>query len=309
MQRRAFFRFASTGSAALAGAGWAWTGAAQQVTPRELRPGKTDPFVNSEDGTKLFVHDWGSGRPILFLSAWTLQSNVWGGHMATLIDRGFRCVALDRRGHGRSEAPSFGYDLDTLADDVAAVIEQKRLKDAVLVAHSMGSVEAVRYCVRHGMDRVAQLILAAPVTPSPVRARDNPDGIPIEAIHAQRDAVIASFPKWISENEAPFFTPETDSETRRWIKNMMLSVSVPAAVACSNTMVVSDTQGDLRKITKPTLIVQGDMDASAPLSLTGARAARLIQNCKLIVYPGAPHALILTHKDRFIADLLEFVQG
>jgi pimeloyl-ACP methyl ester carboxylesterase len=309
MQRRAFIKIASTSGAALAGTGLAWTGAAQQTTPREPRPGRTGPYVNSEDGTKLFVHDWGSGRTILFLSASTLQSNVWGGHIATLIDRGFRCVALDRRGHGRSEAPSYGYDLDTLADDVAAAIEQKNLKDVILVAHSMGAAEAVRYCARHGMDRVARLMLAAPVTPSPMQAPDNPDGIPIGAIQAQRDAVAASFPAWISENEAPFFVPETDSETRRWIKNMILSVSVPVAVACSKTMVASDTRGDLGKITKPTLIVHGDKDASAPLSLTGARAARLIANCKLIVYPGAPHALILTHKERFIADLLAFAQG
>jgi pimeloyl-ACP methyl ester carboxylesterase len=257
----------------------------------------------------LFVHDWGAGRPILFLSAWTLQSNVWGSHIATLIDRGFRCVALDRRGHGRSEAPSYGYDLNTLADDVAAVIEQKNLKDVILVAHSMGSAEAVRYCARHGMGRVTRLMLAAPVTPSPMQAPDNPDGVPIEAIQAQRDAVTASFPAWISANEAPFFTPETDSETRRWIKNMMLSVSVPVANACSKTMVTSDTRGDLGKITRPTLIVHGDKDASAPLSLTGAKAARLIPDCKLTVYPGAPHALILTHKERFIADLLAFAQG
>src|SRR5258708_6329582 len=118
MKRRAFIKIASTSSAALAGTGLAWTGAAQQAPPREQRPGKTGPYVNSEDGTRLFVQDWGSGRPILFLSAGSLQSNVWGGHIATLIDRGFRRVALDRRGHGRSEAPSFGYDLDTLADDV-----------------------------------------------------------------------------------------------------------------------------------------------------------------------------------------------
>jgi non-heme chloroperoxidase len=309
MQRRAFIKFASTGSAALAGTGLAWTGTAQQANLREPRPGKTVPYVTSEDGTRLFVHDWGAGRPILFLSAWTLQSNVWGSHIATLTDRGFRCVALDRRGHGRSEAPSYGYDLNTLADDVGAVIEQKSLKDVTLVAHSMGSAEAVRYCARHGMDRVTRLMLAAPVTPSPMQGPDNPDGVPIEAIQAQRDAVTASFPAWISENEAPFFTPETDSETRRWIKNMMLSVSVPVAIACSKTMVASDTRGDLGKITRPTLIVHGDKDASAPLSLTGAKAARLIPDCKLTVYPGAPHALILTHKERFLADLLAFAQG
>ena len=310
MQRRAFIKFASTVSAVLAGgAGLARTGAAQQATAHKPRLDNTGPYVNSEDGTKLFVHDWGSGRTILFLSAWTLQSNVWGGHIATLVDRGFRCVALDRRGHGRSEAPSNGYDLDTLADDVAAVIEQKNLEDVILVAHSMGSAEAVRYCARRGMDRVARLILAAPVTPSPLQASDNPNGVPIEAIQAQRDAVTANFPAWISENEAPFFVPETDSETRRWIKNMMLSVSVPVAVACSKTMVASDTRRDLEKITKPTLIVHGDKDASAPLSLTGARAAKIIPNCKLIVYQGAPHALILTHKERFIADLLAFAQG
>jgi pimeloyl-ACP methyl ester carboxylesterase len=276
----------------------------EMVNPSRL----SSQFVTALDGTKLFVQDWGSGQPIVFLSAWTFNSNVWGSHIAAFTERGFRCIALDRRGHGRSDAPNHGYDADTLAGDVAAVIEQKDLKEVVLVGHSTGSIEAVRYCARHGMDRIEHLLLAAPVTPFITQTPDNPDAVPRAAIEAQHRAIAEDFPKWIAENENPFFTPETVSETRSWIKHMMLSVPLPIALACARSMAVTDTRSDLQKIAKPTLIVHGDKDASAPLPLTGAKTAKLLANCKLIVYHEAPHALILTHRERFIADTLAFIQ-
>jgi non-heme chloroperoxidase len=275
-------------------------------SPSEV--GRRSQFVTTADGTKLFVQDWGSGQPVVFLSAWAFHSNVWGSHIAALTERGFRCLAPDRRGHGRSDAPSQGYDVDTLADDVAAMIEQKDLKGVVLVAHSMGSMEAVRYCARHGMDRIERLLLAAPTTPFITQTPDNPDAVPSAAIEVQNDAIAKDFPKWIAENEKPFFTPETISETRSWIKNMMLSVPLPVALLCGRNMAATDTRADLQKILKPTLIIHGDKDASAPLPLTGAKTAKLITNSKLTVYPGAPHAIILTHRERFIADTLAFIQ-
>ncbi|HLJ91424.1 MAG TPA: alpha/beta hydrolase [Candidatus Angelobacter sp.] len=264
--------------------------------------------ITTKDGVDLFVQDWGSGQPIVFLSAWAFNSNVWGSHMAAFTEHGYRCVAPDRRGHGRSDVPNHGYDADTLADDVAAVIEQKDLRDVVLVAHSMGSIEAVRYCARHGMDRIARLVLAAPTTPFLTQTADNPDAIPSGAIESQYAAIAGDYPKWIADNEEPFFMSDTVPETRNWIKSMMLSVPLPVALACRRAIAAADTRVDLQKIVKPVLILHGDKDASAPLPLTGAKTAKLIANSRLIVYPGAPHAIILTHRERLLADMLAFIE-
>jgi non-heme chloroperoxidase len=285
------------------------------ATTALLGPGKPEepmmenrsPFVITNDGTKLFVQDWGHGRPLVFLSAWTFHSNVWGSYIAALTARGFRCIAPDRRGHGHSEAPNRGYDLNTLTGDVGTVIEQLDLRDVVLVAHSMGSMEAVRYSAGRGSKRVARLVLAAPVTPFILKTTDNPEGVPTQLIEALDEAIATDFPRWIAENEAPFFTPDTPSETRAWIKSMMLSIPLPVALACRKTISAADLREDVQKIACPTLIVQGDKDVSAPLAITGARTARMIPNCKLLVYPGAPHGIVLTHRQRFLSDLLAFM--
>jgi len=295
----------------------AWGAAAFMRTPSILaqsepnhaqETGKAEPFVTARDGTKLFVQDWGSGRPVVFLSAWTFQSNVWGSHMAALSARGFRCVAPDRRGHGRSDSPSSGYDLDTLVDDLSRMMDQFDLRDAVLVAHSMGAFEAVRYCATRGSNRIARVVLAAPATPFSTRTGDNPEGWPKEAIDAQTQLIARDFPRWIGENEGPFFAPDTSQETRIWIKNMMMSISLPVALSTRAATSTADVRPDLKKIMCPTLVVHGDKDVSAPLAMTGARTAALIPSCKLIVYPNGPHALILTHQERFLSDLLGFIE-
>jgi len=260
----------------------------------------------AHDGTRLFVQDWGSGRPIIFLSAWTFQSNVWGSHIAVLSVRGFRCVAPDRRGHGRSDAPSNGYDLNNLVRDLASVVDQLDLRDAILVAHSMGAFEAVRYCAMSNANRISRLVLVAPATPFSTRTADNPEGWPKEGIEAQSQMIAKDFPRWIGENEGPFFTSDTSADTRTWIKNMMMTVSLPVALATRETAASADVRPDLRRLTCPTLVVHGDKDVSAPLNVTGARTAKLIPNSKLIVYPDAPHGIILTHQERFLADLLAF---
>ena len=277
-----------------------------EAAPSQVGPGPR-PFIVARDGTRLFVQDWGSGHAIIFLSAWTFSSNVWGSHIAALTARGFRCIVPDRRGHGRSDAPSTGYDLDTLVDDLSTIIEQLDLRDAVLVAHSMSAFEATRYCATRGMDRIAGLMLAAPATPFSTRTADNPEGWPKEGIEAQTQVIARDFPRWIGENEGPFFTPETSQDTRTWIKNMMMSVSLPIALATRVSTSTADVRPDLKKITCPTLIVHGDKDVSAPLEMTGARTAKLIPNSKLIVYAGAPHGIILTHQERFLSDLLGFI--
>lgn len=220
-------------------------------------------FVHAKDGTKLYLQDWGSGQPIVFLAAWTFDSSVWGEHIVALTATGNRCIALDRRGHGHSDAPCGGYDLDTLADDVAAVFEQRDLKDAVLVAHSMGTIEAVRYLSRYGAALVQKLVLIAPTTPFLRKTEDNPDAIPIEFIEAQNALIGTDFAKWVIDNEAPFFTQETITETRNWVKATMLRVSLPIALECRRTIATADARTDLAKLQLPTLILHGDQDASA----------------------------------------------
>jgi non-heme chloroperoxidase len=283
--------------------------ATSQSKSTPLASASSRHFVSAKDGGKLFVQDWGIGHPIVLLSAWTFHSNVWGSHIATFNQNGFRCVAPDRRGHGRSDAPSSGYDADTLADDVAAVLDQLNLRDVILVAHSMGSIEAVNYLARHGSDRISKLVLLAPVTPYLLKTDDNPDGVPQTVIEAQYRAIAKDFPGWIADNEAPFFTPQTIAETRNWIKAMMLDVSLPIALACRATIASTDLRLAVARIGRPTLIVHGDQDASAPLPITGAKTARMISGSKLVVIEGAPHCLVLTHQDEVMRQALDFIRA
>jgi len=273
------------------------------ATPRAAR----SSHVTAKDGTSLFVQDWGSGRPVLFLAAWTFNSSIWGHHIVALNARGYRCVAPDRRGHGRSDMPATGYDLDTLTNDVAAVIEQRDLNDVTLVAYSMGSIEAVNYLARHGSDRIARLVLVAPTTPFLMQTADNPDAVPRAAIDEQLAEIAQDYPGWLAANEAPFFMPDTPEATRAWIREMMLTVPLPVALGCRNTIAFADLRAAAAGIDRPTLFVQGDKDASAPFELTGAKTAKLIKRSRLNVYEGAPHALPLTHGARLVSDLLAFM--
>ena len=266
-------------------------------------------YATAKDGTKLFVQDWGSGKPVLLLAAWTFNSGVWGSQIVALNAKGYRCVAPDRRGHGRSDMPMTGYDLDTLTDDVAAVIEQHDLRDVTIVAHSMGSIEAVNYLARHGSERIARLVLVAPTTPFLVQTEDNPDAVPRAMVEAQIAVIAQDFPRWMGENEAPFFMPDTPEATRAWIREMMLSVPLPVALACRKTISFADLRTAAKGIDRPTLIVHGDKDASAPIELTGAKTAGLIRGSRLAVYEGAPHALPLTHGARLTSDLLAFIDA
>jgi non-heme chloroperoxidase len=282
---------------------------AAAVLPVSQISAQSGPFITAKDGTRLFVQQWGSGRPVIFVSAWTLNSDFWGTHLQAMASAGFQAIAFDRRGHGRSDAPSCGYDADMLADDLAVIIESLDVRDIVLVSHSMGSGEVVRYLTRHGSERVARLVFVAPTTPYLVKTEDNPDAVPEEMLDGMLAAVAKNFPEWVRDNEAPFFTAETDSETRAWIKAMMLGVSLPVAITFRHLAGRTDFRPDLKRIEIPTLVLHGDNDASAPLPLTGAKTASLIRGSQLIVYENAPHALPLTHRDRFVADLTAFAKG
>jgi non-heme chloroperoxidase len=277
---------------------------AVHTVPQATRPTR----VTARDGTSLFVQDWGTGRPVVFLAAWTFDASIWGNYIVALNARGYRCVAPDRRGHGRSDMPMTGYDLETLTADVADVIEQRDLYDVTLVAYSMGSIEAVNYLARYGSDRISKLVLLAPTTPFLVQTEDNPDAVPKVAVDAQNEEIARNYPKWLADNEAPFFMPDTPQIVRSWIMEMMLSVPLPVALACRKTISFADLRAAAARIDLPTLIVQGDKDASAPLELTGAKTATLIKGSELKIYEGAPHGLPLTHCERLLADLLAFLE-
>ena len=271
-------------------------------------PATPSPKIRTRDGVALFHQEWGSGKPVLFVHAWALSSAMWTYQIADLGQRGLRCIAFDRRGHGRSDVPGGGYDLDTLADDLAAVIEQLDLHDVALVGMSMGSNEILHYVGRHGTARVSRIALLGPTTPFVLQTADNPYGAP-KTYFEQSWAVWASdFPRWIEDNKRPFFTPETSVQMMDWVAGIMREVPIPVAIATSRGLIATDLRPVLSKIDRPVLIVHGDKDQSAPLEITGRRTADGIRGAVLKVYPGGPHGLFVTHMKQVNADLLAFLQ-
>jgi pimeloyl-ACP methyl ester carboxylesterase len=259
---------------------------------RRLKP----PMIRTADGANLAYTDWGEGgAPVVFVSAWACPSRMWQAQIAALSERGVRCIAFDRRGHGRSPDPGRGYDIDTLADDLGAVLEQLDLTDVTLVGHSMGCAEIIRYLARHGGGRVRRAVLLAPAAPCLTQTADNPYGAPA-AVHEQiRQAWIADFPKWVADNARPFYAPETSPEMVDYGARMLLECPLPVALACNRALTTADLRADCAKVRVPTLVVHGDADASAPLEATGKRVAALIPGARLVVLPGAPHGLFTTH--------------
>lgn len=270
------------------------------------------PFLPTTDNAELFYRDWGDGAPVLFCAAWALSSVAWQYQMIAVADSGRRAVSYDRRGHGRSDDPGRGYDYDTLADDLAAVIDHLDVRGVTLVAHSMGSGEAVRYLTRYGDDRVDRLVLLAPTTPFLLRTPDNPGGVDGEMFAQRRAEWRRDFAAWVAGNEGPYFGEglpgcSVSPLLREWTKSDMLSTTLQAAIDFQRSGAETDFRAELSRLSVPTLIIQGDADASAPLPLTGSPTAAMVPNCRLVVYENAPHGLYLTHRDRLNRDLLAFV--
>ena len=273
----------------------------------DAAPARRHVTIRARDGVRLFHRDWGEGRPVVFVASWALASEMWAYQVAHLSDAGFRCIAFDRRGHGRSDMPAGGYDMDTLADDLAAVIDQLGLKEVDVVSHSMGGAETVRYLARHGTGRVRRIALIAPAGPCLVQTPDNPYGAPRAVLEASIAAWKSDFPKWTRENQAPFFTPSTSQPMQEWLVGQMLATPAPVAVATFRGLMDADVRPDLARIDRPTLILHGDKDASAPLEISGRRFAAGIRGSELKVYEGAPHGLFVTHMDRVNRDLETFL--
>jgi len=281
---------------------------AANAAPAAAAPTNPSPKIRTRDGVTLFHQDWGSGRPVLFVHAWALSSAMWSYQIAELGQRGLRCIAFDRRGHGRSDVPSGGYDLDSLADDLADVIAQLDLHDVALVGMSMGANEILHYLGRHGTGRVSRVALLGPTTPFVLQTADNPFGAPMAFFEQTQAAWASDFPKWIEDNKRPFFTTETSAQMMDWAAGIMRAVPVQVAIATNRGLVTTDLRPVLAKIDRPVLILHGDTDVSAPLEATGRRTAAGIRGAVLKVYPGGPHGLFVTHMKEVNADLLAFLQ-
>jgi non-heme chloroperoxidase len=280
------------------------TGSAQNARSRH----RSAPFVETRDGTLLFLRDWGTGAPVVFLSGWTLPSDSWAYQMAPLAENGLRCIAYDRRGHGRSSDPGAGYDYDTLADDLADVLTALDLRGVTLVAHSMAGGETVRYLSRHGSKRIQRLALIGTTLPSMTKTADNPDGIdPALLEQSRRSVLLKGFPTLLQDNLRPFVVAETSAATLDWVRDMMLQCSLKAAMDLNRALTSTDFRAELPKVTLPTLLIHGDRDVSAPLNITAHKTARLLPSAQTRTYEGAPHGLMLTHAARLNQDLREFI--
>lgn len=266
--------------------------------------------IETADGAELFYRDWGTGQPVVFLSGWTLQSRMWAYQMEPLARAGLRCIAYDRRGHGLSSDPGRGYDFDTLAGDLAAVLDALDLREVTVVAHSFASGEAVRYLTRFGSRRIAGVIFVAPAAiPFLMQTADNPTGLPPEGVEATLAALGEDFPGWAAKQAESYFAGWASSAMVRATLDMMNQASHLGLLEMTLAQLTTDFRCELKAIDRPLLLVHGNRDASAPLELTSQPAAALIPGAELKVYAGGPHGLYFTHKEELNADILSFVAG
>ncbi|ACY95766.1 MULTISPECIES: alpha/beta fold hydrolase [Thermomonospora] len=273
------------------------------------------PFVTTSDGTEIFYKDWGSGRPVVFSHGWPLNSDSWEGQMLFLAEHGYRCVAHDRRGHGRSAQVWDGNDMDHYADDLAAVIDALDLREATLVGFSTGGGEVARYIGRHGTGRVVQAALVSAVPPFMLRTDDNPGGVPIEQFDEARANSLADRAQFYRDlADGPFYGNNRPGASVSqgvrdffWLQGMQSGHknAYDSIAAYSAT----DFRDDLAAFDVPTLVIHGEDDQIVPLEVGGRASAGLIKEAELKVYPGAPHGLTDTHKDRLNEDLLEFLNS
>ncbi len=272
------------------------------------------PTITTRDGTQIFFNDWGHGQPVVFSHGWPLTSDAFEDQMMFLASHGYRCIAHDRRGHGRSSQTWEGNDMDHYANDLADLAGHLNLRDAIHVGHSTGGGEAARYVARHGLHRVAKLVLIGAVPPIMLKTEAYPGGLPIEVFDGIRKAVAADRSAFFKELPTTFYgfnRPGAKvSEGLRdsfWLQGMMGSLK--AMYDCIEAFSETDFTEDLKMIDVPTLILHGDADQIVPIGNSGQLSAKLIKNATLKVYPGAPHGMCSTEKDKVNADLLEFIRS
>jgi non-heme chloroperoxidase len=266
------------------------------------------PFLQTNDQTSLFYTDWGVGKPIVFVHSWALNSDMWAYQIPHFLGAGFRCVAYDKRGHGRSDRPGGGYDHDAFADDLASLIEQLDLREITLVAHSAGSGDATRYLSRHGEDRVERAVLLAPTTPLLVRKEDNLGGLDPDVVAASAATLMRDVPQWCADNAPAFFgTTPVSPGLSDWVIRQIVDTPLKILLDTAAAFATTDFRAELASLTVPTLVVHGDLDASAPIEITGRKTAALIPHSQLLVYEGSGHGLYAADHERLNSDILAFI--
>ncbi|MGY5034101.1 alpha/beta fold hydrolase [Streptomyces sp. 900116325] len=273
-------------------------------------------FITTADGTEIFYKDWGSGQPIVFSHGWPLTADAWDPQLNFVADNGFRAVAHDRRGGGRSGQPWVGNDLDTYADDLASLIEALDLRDVILVGHSTGGGEVARYIGRHGTGRVAKAVLLSAIPPLMLKTEANPEGLPLEVFDEIRAGVATDRSQFYRDLSETFYGANREGSTVSqgtrdafWLWSMQ--VGIKSAYDCVRAFSETDLTEDLKRFDVPTLIVHGDDDQIVPIVAAGEKSSKLVKDATFKVYRGAPHglAMVPVFADRFNADLLQFARG
>jgi non-heme chloroperoxidase len=272
------------------------------------------PFIITEDETELFYQDWGSGRPVVLIHGWPVNSDMWEKQATFLAEHGLRVITYDRRGFGRSEQPWDGYDYDTFAEDLDSLLDTLDLRDAVLVGFSMGGGEVVRYLSLFGTERVSQAVLISAVTPYLLKTDENPDGVDPKIFATIEEQIRKDRPAFLKDFGAQFFgrsiIKHTVSEAvLEWTQALALTGSLRATLEAATAWSTTDFRSDLAGITIPVLVIHGTGDATVPIDNSGRRTVKLLPNATLSEYDGEPHGLFLTASDRLNQELLSFIGG
>lgn len=268
--------------------------------------------ITVKDGTEIFYKDWGTGQAIVFHHGWPLSSDDWDSQMMFFLNHGFRVIAHDRRGHGRSTQTANGHDMDTYAADVAELTQALNLKNAIHIGHSTGGGEVIRYVAKHGKDRVAKAVLISAVTPIMVQSKNNPEGVPISVFDEIRKGTATQRQQYFEDFTLPFYgynrpgAKISQGILDNWWRQGIIG-GIKAQYDCIKAFSETDFTEDLKSVNVPVLVMHGEDDQIVPFAISGAKTIKLLKNGKLISYPGFPHGMPTTHAETINADLLAFI--